>query len=214
FRENRMEKLIIDYILRSTFIRKENLWGIGSSNLLKKELSSYIPLLSKMYPSINPITLDFDTDKEDKSIIFTFASEKRGRKLNTVFNDEFMKSPEFTDMEKIARKLKGLGNPPYYIELTDKGKTILADDIFDLLFKLLEYSKSKIDIQRYKGLGEMNPDQLWETTMDPKTRNVLKVDIDDEEAADNLTSILMGDAVTSRKHFIDVNALHVRNLDV
>ena len=69
-------------------------------------------------------------------------------------------------------------------------------------------------VQRYKGLGEMNADELWETTMDPKTRNVLKVDLDDEEAADNLTSILMGDAVTARKHFIDVNALHVRNLDV
>ena len=214
FIENKMEKLIIDYVLRSTFIRKESLWDMDSSNLLKKELASYIPLLSRMYPFINPIALDFDTDKEDKSAVFTFTSEKRGRRLNTIFNDDFMKSPEFTDMEKISRKFKGLGNPPYYIELTDKGKAILAEDIFDLLFKLLEYSKSKIDIQRYKGLGEMNPDQLWETTMDPKTRNVLKVDLDDEEAADNLTSVLMGDAVTARKHFIDVNALHVRNLDV
>ncbi|MEI6080729.1 MAG: hypothetical protein WCQ53_08870, partial [bacterium] len=174
----------------------------------------YIPMLTRMCPSINPIALNFDTDQDDKSVIFTFSSEKRGRKLNTTFNDEFMKSPEFMDMEKEAKKLKGLGNPPYYIELTDKGKTILADDIFDLLFKLIEYSKTKIDIQRYKGLGEMNPDQLWETTMEPKTRSVMKVDIDDEESADNLTSILMGDAVTSRKHFIDVNALHVRNLDV
>ncbi len=60
----------------------------------------------------------------------------------------------------------------------------------------------------------MNPDQLWETTMDPKTRNVLKVDMDDEEAADDLTSILMGEGVSARKHFIDVNALNVRNLDV
>ncbi len=214
FTDKKMEKLIIDHILRSTFIRKESLWDMESSNLLKKELVSYIPMLTRMYPSINPIALNFDTDQDDKSVIFTFSSEKRGRKLNTTFNDEFMKSPEFMDMEKEAKKLKGLGNPPYYIELTDKGKTILADDIFDLLFKLIEYSKTKIDIQRYKGLGEMNPDQLWETTMEPKTRSVMKVDIDDEESADNLTSILMGDAVTSRKHFIDVNALHVRNLDV
>jgi DNA gyrase subunit B len=209
-----MEKLIIDHLLRSTVIRKESLWDVDGASLLKKELSSYVPLLTRMYPSINPIALDFETDKEDKSAVFTFSSEKRGRKLNTVFNDEFMKSPEFTDMDRASKKIKMLGNPPYYIELLDKGKAILADDVFDLLYKLIEYSKTKIDIQRYKGLGEMNPDQLWETTMDPKSRNVLKVDIDDEESADNLTSILMGDAVTSRKHFIDVNALHVRNLDV
>jgi DNA gyrase subunit B len=78
----------------------------------------------------------------------------------------------------------------------------------------MDYAKTKIDIQRYKGLGEMNPEQLWETTMNPLSRNVSKVDIDDEEAADSLTSVLMGDAVTSRKHFIDINALNVRNLDI
>ena len=60
----------------------------------------------------------------------------------------------------------------------------------------------------------MNSDQLWETTMDPKSRNVLKVDLDDEDAADDLTSILMGEGVSLRKHFIDVNALNVRNLDI
>lgn len=214
FIENKMEKLIVDYIIRSTFIRKENLWDIESSILLKKELNSYIPLLTRMYPSISPVKMEFDTGNDEKSVVFSFTSERRGRKLKTVFNDEIMKSPEFTNMDKIARKFKTLGNPPYYIELTDKGKAILADDIFDLLFKLIEYSKTKIDIQRYKGLGEMNPDQLWETTMDPKSRTVLKVDLEDEEAADNITSVLMGDAVTSRKHFIDINALHVRNLDV
>ena len=116
-----------------------------------------------------------------------------------------MKSPEFSEMDKLSRKLKMLGNPPYYIELIDKGKAVQAHDVFDLLSKLIEQAKSKIDIQRYKGLGEMNPEQLWETTMDPKTRNVLKVDLDDEEAADG---------VSARKHFIDINALNVRNLDI
>ncbi len=214
FIEKSSEKLIIDYLLRFTSIRKDSLWDDKNISLLKKEAQTYVPLLSKLYPNINPISFKFMEDSDDKSAIIKFFSEKRGRKMETVFNDEFMKSPEFHDLEKIAQKLKLLGYPPYYVELVDKGKAISTLDIFGLLEKIFEYSKSKVDIQRYKGLGEMNPEQLWETTMDPKERNVLRVDIDDEEAADDLTSILMGEGVSLRKHFIDVNALNVRNLDI
>ena len=214
FVEKSSEKLVVDYILRVTFIRKESLWEEKNQALLKKELQSYLPIISRLYPSVNPVSIEFGKNDDDGSAFFTFLSERRGRRLRTTFDNEFMKSPEFSEMDKLSRKLKMLGNPPYYIELIDKGKAVQAHDVFDLLSKLIEQAKSKIDIQRYKGLGEMNPEQLWETTMDPKTRNVLKVDLDDEEAADDLTSILMGEGVSARKHFIDINALNVRNLDI
>ena len=84
----------------------------------------------------------------------------------------------------------------------------------ELLEKVLAAAKKDLTIQRYKGLGEMNPEQLWETTMDPAKRTLLQVRIDDAVETDGIFTILMGDAVEPRRKFIEDNALDVRNLDV
>ena len=84
----------------------------------------------------------------------------------------------------------------------------------DLIKKALDQSKKNYSVQRYKGLGEMNPDQLWQTTLDPEYRSILRVDIDDAQRADDVFEELMGDDVEKRKVFIQSNAKKVSNLDV
>ena len=109
-------------------------------------------------------------------------------------------------------QLSMLAEGPYVIRHGDKETTI--DGLRALLEELRTLGRKGVDIQRYKGLGEMNPDQLWETTMDPETRTLLQVRIDDEDGADDIFTILMGDHVEPRRNFIERNALNVKNLDV
>ena len=91
-------------------------------------------------------------------------------------------------------------------------KIVLHTDA--LIQAVLDRGKKGLSIQRYKGLGEMNPEQLWETTMDPAKRSLLKVKIEDAVQADEVFNVLMGDAVDPRRDFIEKNALSVKNLDV
>ncbi|WP_090829521.1 DNA topoisomerase (ATP-hydrolyzing) subunit B [Nitrosovibrio tenuis] len=127
-------------------------------------------------------------------------------------DQDFLDSGDYTQIRKTAQVLDGLMGPTAYVKRGDQKQ--LVSDFKQALDWLLQEVKKGVSTQRYKGLGEMNPAQLWETTMDPKTRRLLRAQIEDSIAADEIFTTLMGDVVEPRRAFIENNALGVRNLDV
>jgi DNA gyrase subunit B len=98
--------------------------------------------------------------------------------------------------------------------VTRNGETAKHESLSAVVDAVYESAKKGLVINRYKGLGEMNPEQLWDTTMNPETRRLLQVAVEDAVEANEVFSILMGDAVEPRRDFIEENALNVRNLDI
>jgi DNA gyrase subunit B len=127
------------------------------------------------------------------------------------FNRDFFGSNDYRTVVNIGAKLSSLLGEGAYVQRGERRKAIV--EFKEGLDWLMNETTKRHTIQRYKGLGEMNPDQLWETTMDPTVRRMLKVTIEDAIAADQIFNTLMGDAVEPRRDFIESNALSVSNLD-
>ena len=130
-----------------------------------------------------------------------------------VFSPDLLKSPDYAQLLEAHAEIAALHKGPTTI-IDDHGKETEAPTLERLLEIVMEQAKDGATLQRYKGLGEMNPEQLWETTMNPETRTLLKVTMEDAVGADEMFTVLMGDAVEPRRDFIEKNALDVVNLDV
>ena len=126
---------------------------------------------------------------------------------------ELVSSADFQRAIVLWKDISSFDKPPFKV-YRDSKESVSIDDKDQLLSYLLEDAKKGLSIQRYKGLGEMNPDQLWETTMDPEQRTLLKVKIEDMFEAHDIFTVLMGGEVEPRRQFIETNALEVRRLDV
>jgi DNA gyrase subunit B len=124
----------------------------------------------------------------------------------------FLQSIEFRKLLELYAQLKPLHKAPYRVRISQKEVEVYRpEDLFQLL---MDEAKKGASLQRYKGLGEMNPDQLWGTTMDPEKRTMHQVRIEDQYLADELFTTLMGDKVEPRRDFIQQNALDFRELDI
>ncbi len=178
-----------------------------NKNVLKNE-KNIQALIKKLKAKFPDLSEEIEEDEEHQS--FRIELNRQGLKLT--IDDEFLTSPDFRELQNLYSALKELGQPPYNTKYNNDNQAF--DSSRELFDYILSIAKKGISIQRYKGLGEMNPQQLWGTTMNPEKRTFLQVSIEDSVKADEIFTILMGDHVEPRKAFIEQYALEVRNLDI
>ncbi len=154
---------------------------------------------------------ELESDEEHGRFTFDVASRVPGHGRVRVSWD-LASGPEFRALSLLDRELQDVKQPPFLVAQNGDVQSLASR--LELLKCLMDEAKKGLTIQRYKGLGEMNPTQLWETTMNPETRRMTRVTVTDAVEADTMFTVLMGDVVEPRRRFIEENALEVRNLDI
>jgi DNA gyrase subunit B len=151
-------------------------------------------------------------DQKNETQVLAIKRMQHGNLRVGYLDSDFLGSGDYTQIKQTAHVLQGLLGQGAFVKRGDHEQRIT--EFKEALDWLLDEVKKGVSIQRYKGLGEMNPEQLWETTMDPASRRLLRTQIEDAISADEIFTTLMGDMVEPRRAFIETNALGVRNLDV
>ncbi|HVV48864.1 MAG TPA: DNA topoisomerase (ATP-hydrolyzing) subunit B [Polyangia bacterium] len=200
---------IVDGIVKFAQLTKADLRDQKKLARATQSLQTYF---DRFAPELSDTTFKIAEDTEHGGFKIVADPKGGGVRRATSIDFELMNSPEFTDLQALYAELSALGEAPYALEHGDEA--VEFDRIEELGERIHEIGKKGLAINRYKGLGEMNPEQLWETTMDPARRTLLQVRVEDAYEADGLFSTLMGDLVEPRRAFIETNALNVRNLDV
>ena len=198
---NNAPTLFIEAILNSKDYAQKNIAG------WLKEINSNLNKISS-----DDIEIKVELDNESKSRLIISQTE-HGNTLATILPLSFFKSKGYKLIMEFKKKIYGI-KPNSSFFMKGEAKKEFTDNLIDSFEELFEDSKKGLTIQRYKGLGEMNADQLWESTMNPDSRSLLKVTIEDAEAADEIFYNLMGDDVESRREFIETNAGLVSNIDI
>ena len=168
--------------------------------------------LAGLYGETKNIKVEAKFDEKSESFILRISRTQHGVARSTMIDNDFLQSGDYAQICKTAQMLHGLLGNGAYIKRGEQMRPV--NDFREAIEWLLAEVQRGVGIQRYKGLGEMNPEQLWDTTMNPKTRRLLRTRIDDAIGADEIFTTLMGDAVEPRRAFIETNALGVRNLDI
>ncbi len=168
--------------------------------------------LQKRLKKIGFEVFDLYRDEEYNLYGFEVQEMNAGKSLRSRVQWDLIASVEYRNLMQTYQEIQETAPPPY--TLLEKGRQVTIERMEDLLESLSRLGREGISIQRYKGLGEMNPEQLWETTMNPEKRTLLKVKVEDAIEADETFSILMGDEVEQRRRFIEENALFVQRLDI
>lgn len=172
----------------------------------------------KKWVANNPLSgivetaIDIRKNEEYGQFEFDLTTTKFGYKTKSAFNSFLAKSAEWMELKELWNGFQKVVSLPINMKVDDEEESFT--DYVEFYNRVMDLGKKGIYVQRYKGLGEMNPEQLWQTTLNSENRHLLRVTIDDAMAADETFSILMGEQVEPRRKFIEENALLVKELDV
>ena len=200
---------VLDTVLRQRGITTDVL---HDEQLLATELQKCQETLEQLYPDLLPIKFILEQDEEYEGSLVICETRMDGAPRRTVIDEGLVGAPEFRELRVLQDIFKGFGTPPFTLSKNNNMQQI--ESLEKLIDHIDKVGRTGIQIQRYKGLGEMNPEQLWETTMNPDSRTMLQVKVEDNAEADGLFTVLMGDQVEPRRNFISSNALNVQNLDI
>ncbi|HSC86693.1 MAG TPA: DNA gyrase subunit B, partial [Polyangiaceae bacterium] len=207
--DRRCDGRIIGVAVREAGIRTETFADEARLNEAREKLEQ---ALTRRYPELLPLTVKVEDDEtEGKHLRVRFrpgASSKPG-----LLTAEIADTGEYHELVSIQEDVASIGPAPYQVA-TERGEPVTVRDAEALDQYIQDRGRKGLTITRYKGLGEMNADQLWETTMNPDARTLLQVEVPDPIRAEELFSVLMGDQVEPRRKFIEDNALNVQNLDI
>jgi DNA gyrase subunit B len=195
--------------VRTGFIDKELLKNEAA---LEKQINKIGAFLAERYEHVDLVDARLGDDEEHNTHRVVCEIDDRGERVRSVIDTDLLKSPEIKAIRELSESLGDLGREAFV--LAHNGSESKLRGIDELIDYVLKEGRKGMNIQRYKGLGEMNPDQLWETTMNPATRTLLQVAVEDAVEADQTFNTLMGDQVEPRRQFIEKNALQVKNLDI
>jgi DNA gyrase subunit B len=188
--------------------------GIFTTKAAKKlhEVFEKEALLQQVTAALEKANYETEIVPDEEHGTFSIAVQRARGNGRIVIDWELATHVEFSKAVQLYGELQDLSQPPFVISENDNHT--IVDSRPALLEHIMNSAKSGLTIQRYKGLGEMNPEQLWQTTLNPETRTILNVQVNDAVETDEMFTVLMGDAVEPRRKFIEDNALDVKNLDI
>jgi DNA gyrase subunit B len=205
--DKRVDARIVDALVMATDLRKEHL---GDRARVEQAIAAMQPYLAARHPTdLASVKFELVPDAEHGGHEIRCPTRLGGARKQTTIDFALMDSPELEELRRLREELPA---GPWVVE---RGGDRREHLLLGALSKAIEeIGRKGLQIQRYKGLGEMNAEQLWETTMDPEKRTLLQVSVQDLPEAEKIFTTLMGDLVEPRREFIEQNALNVRNLDV
>jgi len=212
--ERRGDPRVVEAIVQQTGLTGETL---QDDQAIGRELQQTQAYLDRHYPEIfhprDQLRFELERDEEYDCWRVVCETQVRSAPVRTMVDHGLLvEDAAFSELRALQQIFAAYGEPPFTVQINGESKELGRLEV--LSGQVEQLGRKGLKIQRYKGLGEMNPNQLWETTMNPETRTLLQVKVEDQGDADNIFSELMGDQVEPRRRFIEDNALSVKNLDI